>query len=173
MQLKENQGGRPTKFKKEFEKVAFQLALLGATDPQVADALDVSVDTIYQWKVKYKRFSEALKGGKLKADAKVAFGLYRKATGFHYNEVSYEKIGDEDILREDDSRLKIDLYKKRIVRKFVPPEAGAAMSWLKNRQKDLWREKQVIEFENMTDEQLDKIIEELKKTVYEERKNDD
>jgi hypothetical protein len=35
------------------------------------------------------------------------------------------------------------------------------MNWLKNRQKELWRDNMEIDFNKLTDEQLDKIIERL------------
>jgi len=75
-------GGRPPKFRKEFTNTVYQLALLGATDDQLAEAFDITVSTVYEWKKKYKGFSEALRRGKLKADGQVAQGLFRRATGF-------------------------------------------------------------------------------------------
>jgi len=50
-----------------------------------------------------------------------------------------------------------------VVTKHLPPDAGAALNWLKNRQKELWRDKQEIAFELMTDEQLDAIVYKLTK----------
>lgn len=37
--------------------------------------------------------------------------------------------------------LKSSLTKKKIVTKMVAPDPGAALNWLKNRQKKLWRDK--------------------------------
>ncbi len=45
------------------------------------------------------------------------------------------------------------------------PDTGAITMWLKNRQKDLWRDKQNHEFgfEKLTDEQLDEIVNRIMK----------
>ncbi|HEY4063197.1 MAG TPA: helix-turn-helix domain-containing protein [Puia sp.] len=160
----QDQGGRPTKYRKEFTRIAWQLALLGATDAQIAEALDITPSTLYEWKNRIKGFSEALRRGKIIADAEVAAGLHKRATGFEYDEVTYERIelGDDEHQTPEGQEkppIKIDLYKKKVITKYVPPDTGAAMGWLKNRQRDLWKDKQDIgiEFENMTDEQLDKI----------------
>jgi hypothetical protein len=160
-----NVGGRPTKYKPEFSRLAYQMALLGATDIQMAEAFDISESTIYEWK-KIRRFSEALRKGKIEADSKVAQALYKRALGFTYNETTFEKIDGKANLQITTANeiVTVDAYKKKVVTKYLPPDTGAAMSWLKNRQKELWRDKQVIEFEKMSDEDLDKIIEGLKKT---------
>jgi hypothetical protein len=153
---------RPTKYRKEFTKLAFQLGLLGATDIQIADALNVAASSIYEWKNKHKGFSEALRRGKTIADAKVAAGLFRRAQGFKYDELTYERIELGEPLAEDS--IKSPIYKRKVVTKYVPPDTGAATTWLKNRQRDLWRDNTAdLNFEKLTEEQLDQIIERLKK----------
>lgn len=157
-----NVGGRPPKYKKLYNLFAYELCLLGATDKQIAEALEISEDTVYEWKKKHRGFSEALRKGKIKADALVAKALFKRALGFRYNEVTFEKIdGKINLELTPDDIIVTDAYRKKIVTKYVAPDTGAAMSWLKNRQKELWRDKQTIEFENMTDEQLDQIINRL------------
>jgi len=159
--------GRPTKYRKAFNKLAFQLALLGATDMQAAEAMDISVSTLYEWKEKHRQFSEALRRGKIEADGRVAAALYKRATGFKYNEVTFEKIDGKVVLdiTTTGDMITEDAYKKKVVTKYVAPDTGAAMSWLKNRQKDLWRDKQVIEFEKMTDEDIDRLFDKVMSSV--------
>ncbi|MBL3206262.1 terminase, partial [Klebsiella pneumoniae] len=41
--------GRPSKYKPEFAEQAKKLAVLGATDAQMADFFEVSVSTINLW----------------------------------------------------------------------------------------------------------------------------
>lgn len=72
--------GRPSKYDpdKHPEK-ATKLALLGLTDEEMAVALDIHVSTFYQWQIDFPDFSEAIKDGKVRADANVAQSLYKKA----------------------------------------------------------------------------------------------
>lgn len=168
-------GGRPTKYRKEFSNTAYQLALLGATDNQVAEAFDINVSTLYEWKIKYKGFSEALKRGKIQADGLVARALFRRATGFKYAEVTFELIDTKEVIEATSAGdlVKGNLYRKKVVTRYLPPDPGAAMSWLKNRQKELWRDKQEIEttntnynFEQILTPEKIRELEELKRKEF-------
>ena len=157
--------GRPSKFKDEYCQQAYKLSLLGATDKQISDFFEVNEDTIHEWKKTHLEFSESVRRGKMNADANVAEGLYRRAIGFEYDEVTFEKI-DSKLALELTSTADIktnQAYKKKVVTKVIVPDPGAAMNWLTNRQKELWRNKQSVEldFERLTDEQLDEIINRL------------
>ncbi|MDB4627183.1 helix-turn-helix domain-containing protein [bacterium] len=72
-------GGRKSSFREEFISLAHDLALLGATDKDLAEALGTSEQTINNWKKAHLEFSLALKKGKLEADSKVAASLYKNA----------------------------------------------------------------------------------------------
>ena len=76
-----NQGGRPTAYKKSFDKQVYKLCLLGATDAEIADFFDVAESTINLWKQKHKGFSESIKKGKEIADMAIAEGLFERAKG--------------------------------------------------------------------------------------------
>ena len=156
-----DKGGRPTKYQAEFARQANILCLLGATNQQLADFFEVNTDTVHEWAKKHKGFSDALKGGKIYADATVAQALYKRATGYNYHETTFEKIDLPEKLQG--AEIKTDAYKKKVVSKHLPPDAGAALNWLKNRQRDLWKDKHDIA--DLTDEQLDKIINRLQQNV--------
>lgn len=156
--LKRALPGRPTKYKPEYSIQAKELCLLGVTDKILAEFFEVNEDTILDWKKKFPAFAAALKEGKLIADAKVAASLHKRALGFSYDEVTFEKVLPGDQQKKD---IKKGLYQKKVVTKMVVPDTGAAMNWLKNRQKELWRDNIEIDFNKMSDEQLDKIIEKL------------
>jgi hypothetical protein len=53
--------GRPSSYKPEYAKMAFHLRKLGATDADLADAFEVSVVTIDNWKLRYPEFLGSLK----------------------------------------------------------------------------------------------------------------
>lgn len=119
--------GRPTKYKDEFAEQAKKLCQLGATDYELANFFKVDTATIYRWKISSEEFCDALKVGKDMCDERVKRSLYNRAVGYSYES---EKVFNYqgEIVRAD-------------VVEHVPPDPGAAMSWLKNRQPAEWREK--------------------------------
>ena len=53
--------GRPTKYKPEFCDVIIELGREGKTKSHMAQALDVSRDTIHEWTRVHPEFSDAMK----------------------------------------------------------------------------------------------------------------
>lgn len=126
-----SKGGRPTKYKAEFAEQARKLCLLGATDADLAEFFEVAESTINKWKKDHKAFSESIKKGKIDADANVAHSLYKRATGYEQDIVKAFQYQGEPVI--------VPLTEK------VAPDTTAAIFWLKNRQKDRWRDKQDLE----------------------------
>ncbi len=152
-------GGRATDYKKSYALNAYKLTLLGATDNELAYFFEVSEKTINTWKKNHIEFSSALKKGKDLADAEVVTKIFKRANGYKYDEVSYEKI----LLDSDkDENIKKEVYKKKLTIKEVAPDVTAQIFWLKNRQKDKWKDRHHnsidVDFEKMTDEDLDKVV---------------
>ncbi len=123
--------GRPTAYKKEYAEQTYKLCLLGYTDKDLAEFFNVSKVTINTWKKKHKDFLYSVTRGKDLADADVAASFYKRATGYRYDEVHQE-------LRDG------ELQVTRVITKEVVPDAGAALNWLKNRQPEIWRDKQEV-----------------------------
>jgi hypothetical protein len=119
--------GRPTKYKDEYAQQAYKLCLLGATDKELADFFEVNEDTVNEWKKTQPEFSESIKNGKHIADAEVANKLYHRALGYEHPE--------DKIFQVDGEPLIVPTVKH------YPPDPTAAIFWLKNRQKDKWRDK--------------------------------
>lgn len=141
--------GAPSRYKPEYAKQAYKLCLAGFTDKDLADFFEVDEKTVNNWKLKQADFLAALKKGKAFADGQVAKKLFERATGYQH--------ADIDIKQYEGTIIKTELVKH------YPPDTTAAIFWLKNRQPGKWRDKQSIEvnYENLTDEQLDKIISRL------------
>lgn len=144
MEKKTNPVGRPSKYKEEYNEQAYKLCLLGATDSELADFFEVNEDTINEWKAKHEKFSVSVKNGKTIADANVAESFHRRATGF-------VKEDCEEVFQFQGHVVRAK------VKKYFPPDAGAALNWLKNRQKDKWRDKQEIEHTGASIKQIFKI----------------
>lgn len=119
--------GRPTDYRPEYAEQARKLALLGATDIELADFFEVAVSTISRWKVMHEEFSEALKVGKEAADERVAQSLYHRALGYSHPEVDIRVVEGQIV--------------QTPLIKHYPPDTTAAIFWLKNRRKEEWRDK--------------------------------
>ncbi|MDE2098701.1 MAG: helix-turn-helix domain-containing protein [Patescibacteria group bacterium] len=126
MATKTKRSGRPTEYRAEYAQTAYRLTLLGCTDVQVAAAFDVSHQTLDAWKKKFPRFLASIKSGKDQADARVAASLHSRAVGYSHPDTH------------------ISQYEGRVIKtkitKHYPPDAVAAIFWLKNRQPKLWRD---------------------------------
>lgn len=129
--------GRPTLYKEEYCEQVTKLCKLGATDQEIADFFDVALSTISLWKLEHLEFSEAIKSGKIKADAEVANSLFKRATGYQYREVTFEKVGAKEETMEvgEDGieDIEQEVFKKKVVIKEVAPDVAAQNIWLKNR----------------------------------------
>lgn len=125
--------GRPTKYKPEFDQQARKLCLLGFTDIELADFFEVSEQTIYTWKKEHPSFLEALTQGKVVADAEVAQAFYKASVGYYQTEQEAKVVGTG----QGNSTVQIVEVKK-----WIQPDKGSQLSWLKNRQPKKWRDKQ-------------------------------
>lgn len=137
-----DKGGRPTEYKKEYAKQAYKLCLLGTTDKDMADFFEVTERTINNWKKEYPKFFQSMKKGKKVADAEVANKLYHKATGYEHTDTKFATYEGEIT----DTMEYIKHY---------APDTTAAIFWLKNRQPDIWRDKQHIKHEGDLEIQLE------------------
>ncbi|HBE2990990.1 TPA: terminase [Escherichia coli] len=118
---------RPTKYQEAYAEQARKLCLLGHTDAELADFFEVSESTINKWKLDYPEFSESIKKGKAVADAEVSDRLYQRAMGFVAPDIDIRVIENRIV--------------ETPLEKYYPPDTTAAIFWLKNRQKDKWRDK--------------------------------
>ena len=164
--MNKDNGGRPTAYRKEYAEQAYKYCLLGATDSQLADFFEVAESTINNWKKSYPEFLESVMRGKVIADANVAEAFYKRATGF-------QKEDGEKVFQYQGEIIRAQ------IREYFPPDTGAALNWLKNRQPDKWRDKQNVDlttngesiqhekpdYSKLTDEELEqlrRLVEKLK-----------
>lgn len=118
---------RKSLWKPEYVEMAKNLCLLGATDVELAGFFDVALTTLNNWKKKNTEFRDAMKAGKLAADAKVAKSLYQRAVGFTQQEMDVRVIGGQ-------------LVQTPVTKKYAP-DVAACIFFLKNRRPDLWNDR--------------------------------
>jgi hypothetical protein len=123
--------GRPTSYDPEFSKEAMKLCTLGATDTEIADFFEVDARTIYRWQASYPEFCQALRVGKDSCDDRVERSLYHRAVGYSHDVVKVFQVAGKPLLVP--------------YREHVAPDVSAASLWLKNRRKDVWRDKHEVE----------------------------
>mgnify|MGYP003654966571 CR=1 FL=1 len=126
MDEEKDKGGRPTKYKKEYNELAYKLCLLGHTDVELAAFFEVSEKTINTWKAKKEGFLQSLTRGKVLADANVVEAMYNRAIGVEVKEkrIKTDSDGGEEIT---------------ITTKEIPADVGAQKNWIANRQRSKWR----------------------------------
>ena len=135
---KKHAGGRPPLVNvSEIDKKALEIVASGGyTDKQLAEILSVTVQTVNNYKIKYPEFFASLKRGKDIADAKVEIPLFQRALGYSHPDVNITNYQGKAVATP--------------VIKHFPPDLTSMIFWLKNRQKDKWRDRQEIETTNKT-----------------------
>ncbi len=116
-----------SKYKEDFPERAREYASQGLIDKEIAAKLGVSHMTFYRYVKEHDDFREAVEEGKKPADVEVEQALWKRATGFKYEEIT-----------------KIDGQPTKIVTKRALPETAAAIFWLKNRCRNghrVWKDK--------------------------------
>ena len=115
-------------------KLAYKLSLLGCTNAEMADALEISMSTFDAWMTKHPEFSKEIRQGKRIANAKMAASLHKRGLGFHYEE--------ERAFNNKGTII------KTTVRKYCPPDSWAAARWLQLREREIWGEITRVEVKN-------------------------
>src|SRR6266702_3026222 len=124
--------GAPTLYRPELAELCRRLALLGATDQEMADVLGIDQVTLDRWKTRHKEFGSAIEHGKTQADAEIAESLYNRALGYTHEAMKiFMPVGAET-----------PVYVPYV--QHYPPDTTAAVMWLRNRQPDKWRNRHEV-----------------------------
>ena len=116
--------GRPTSFHPDMCELAHNYCLLGATNDELAEFFGVSPSTIDNWIGRHADFGDAVKSGRVVADAKVARGLYARAVGYD------RKVEREIVLGGELKPVTSTVH--------YPPNVQACIFWLRNRRRRTW-----------------------------------
>lgn len=121
-----------TKIQPRLEEIK-QWCIDGHTDKEMYEALGVNADTFYKYKKIKSEFSETLKQTKEIADNQVQDSLWRRANGYDTTEEKVTYDGDGCVIKREKTT------------KHIPPDPTSCIFWLKNRQPEAWRDKQIQE----------------------------
>lgn len=121
-----------------YPKLAYDFALMGATNIGIAEALRISLRTLYKWQSEHEQFAQALKEGRKPADAVVVSSLFQRANGAVVLEPVkvkrewWEEVGGQI--------KKFSQEEVVMTERQYPPDTVACIFWLKNRMPEFWRD---------------------------------
>jgi len=124
--------GPKKKFKQEYIKHAYLLAVAGKIDKEIAEYFDISERLLNNWKNEYPEIMQSIKKGKDEFDTgNVENALLKRALGYEYKET----------IQSTDEKGKEVKKGAKVITKTALPDVGALCFWLKNRQQGRWRDK--------------------------------
>lgn len=126
MSDREEKRGRTSKYPEIDLRQVEALGQYGLTQEEIAHVLGIAVSTLYEYKKEHPEFSEAIKRGLVRADAKVIQSLYNRA------------VGRRVITRQTKKGLVEEVHQ-------IDPDTTACIFWTKNRQRDRWKDKHEFE----------------------------
>jgi hypothetical protein len=117
--------GQPEHYNPTYCDLARDYCLVGATNEVLADYFGVSRRTIQNWIATHPDFADAVRKGRVVADARVVRALFERATGF------YGKVTRTTRYRGEKHTITTTICH--------PPDTQAFVSWLRNRQPEYWQ----------------------------------
>ena len=131
-------------------KLVEKWALDGLTEKQIANNLGISHETMNQYKKLHTDFSEVIKKGREVMVLEIENALFKRAKGYEYEEKKvYTKTEDG-----------VSTTYTEITKKHQPPDVGAAIFILKNKDKENYSDNpQMIELKKQEMELRQKIAE--------------
>jgi hypothetical protein len=118
--------GRPSDFNPDLCEQAHNYCLLGATNDELAEFFGVSPRTIDRWIAERAEFGDAVRSGRVVADARVARGLYARAIG-------YDRTVERTVIVAGEPKPVTSTI-------HYPANVQACIFWLRNRRRQTWRD---------------------------------
>jgi hypothetical protein len=119
--------GQPTHYKPEYNELAHNYCLLGATNEVLAEFFDVAPRTVDNWIATHPDFADAVRRGRAVADGVVVRALFERAKGFSH------KVTRTTLYRGKEHTITNTVS--------YPPDTPACRFWLINRQRHYWQAK--------------------------------
>lgn len=122
--------GRKSKYEANVKPFLSQIrewSASGATEKEICTALGIALSTFYEYKNKYPELSGALRAGRQNVVLEIKAALFKRATGFSYE----EKKG----VMKGGKQIGVEVYQR-----YSPPDTAAAAMLLRNYDAE-WRDK--------------------------------
>ena len=128
--------GRPTDYDPSVHLPLIESCPPPVTILQLCEVMAVPRSTMYLWMKEHEPFMDAVMRARRAADDMVVNAWHRKALGY-----DTQVKEDKPIKEADGSQTMQPAYRDV----HVPPDAAAAMSWLKNRDPENWADSRKLE----------------------------
>lgn len=144
--------GRPSDYSEKVVPFLHKIpswVLMGYTNKNIADKLNISESTFYKYLEEFSEFSESVNKNKSLANEVVIKSLFEKCQN-RLVEESYEeeemifikdKITGLPMIAVDKNGNQLFKKKKRSISKIIPADTKAQQFWLMNRDPEHWRTK--------------------------------
>jgi phosphopantetheinyl transferase (holo-ACP synthase) len=132
-----NESGKTAPFKSEYCKLAFNYCSLGANTKQLAGFFGVHEAILKAWEIRYPKLNDAIKRGRIMADANISHSLFRRGIGYTHKETK--------VVQHEGKFITIEVDKHH------PPDVDACIVWLCNRQPKLWKNVTGVKLEDSGD----------------------
>lgn len=144
--------GRPSDYEKKvlpyLDKISYWV-LLGKTNLEIAEKLDIAESTFYEYLKEFSEFSESINKNKPLANEEVAKATFKSATGHWVEEIVEET---SEFFVNDKTTGKQQLYDAfgnpimqhtiKKTKKYIPPNPTSNKFWLANRDEENWKLKE-------------------------------
>lgn len=130
----------------------------GAELNEIAEKLQISRTTLFDYQAKYSDIADALKIGKEVMDAKVENSLIKECIGYPYEETTTTTVAIID--KKTGQPTSLERIEKRTTKRYARPSITAIAYYLNNRAPSKWKNRMVVD----TDDEngiLPKLIEAL------------
>ena len=112
----------------------------GATNKEVAEKLNVSIQALYKWRSAHVELMEALEVGAGGIDDEVEAALYRRCTGqWVTEEIRWQTIGRNGEL----------MWLTKEHKKYIPADQSSIQFWLTNRRPKEWKRMPDVKLETV------------------------
>lgn len=126
--------GRPSMFAEDFVQEIIERFNEGKTVEQVAEIMEISKTTLYNWRKKHPDFVNAMDDARGLVDDLVEASLFQRARGMTFVDTSDVEIDGKIVSLEHV--------------KHIPPDTAAIKHWLNNRRPEEWRDKSEVDVNN-------------------------